>query len=120
MYGLWAFNHRWSNTFTVTDLKLHSQKRKVLNNVFSDKALHSAEAFIVKHVDRWIELSINDNGETWSKPKNMSEWADYLILDILGELCFGVSLNTKEPEDNPFKDIPHSNANALQLYYPVS
>jgi len=95
-------------------------KGESLNSIFSDKSVHSAEAFIIRHVDRWNELSIDGDGETWSKPKNMADWSNYLLLDILGDLCFGASLNTKEPQENPLKEVPHANAEALQFFYPVS
>jgi len=50
----------------------------------------------------------------------MTEWSDYLILDILTELSFGESFETKEPGENPKKTIPHSIVRYLKLMYPVS
>jgi hypothetical protein len=29
-------------------------------------------------------------------------------------------LNTKEPQENPLKEVPHANAEALRFFYPVS
>ena len=120
MYEIWTPNRHWANTFTITDRVVHARKRRILNSIFSDKSVHSAEAFIIRHVDRWNELSIDGDGETWSKPKNIADWSNYLLLDILGDLCFGASLNTKEPQENPLKEVPHANAKALQFFYPVS
>ena len=50
----------------------------------------------------------------------MTEWSDYLILDILTELSFGKSFETKEPGENLKKGIPHSVVRYLKLMYPVS
>lgn len=49
----------------------------------------------------------------------MTEWSDYLVLDILTELAFGQSFETKEPEKNLKKTIPHSVVRYLKLMYPV-
>jgi hypothetical protein len=30
----------------------------------------------------------------------------YLVSDVLMDLCFGASMNTKEPGENPMKKVP--------------
>ena len=103
------------------DKAIHARKRRVLNSAFSEKSLRSAEAFVIKHVDRWNEILLeNNDGKEWSKGQNMSELVDYLSFDIMGDLSFGKSLDVKEPGDNPFKAIPHTIAGYLQFMYPVS
>jgi hypothetical protein len=63
-------------------------------------------------------LPIDGDGETWSKPKNITDWSNYLLLDIFGDLCFGPSLNTKGQQESPLKEVPHGNAEPLQIFYP--
>jgi len=96
----------------------------VLNAAFSDKALRSAEDVSIRHINRWCDLLADHpkstQGPQWTEPKNMTEWSDYLILDILTELSFGESFETKEPGENPKKTIPHSIVRYLKLMYPVS
>lgn len=41
------------------------------------------------------------------------------MFDILCDLCFGRSLNIKEPEDDPFKGIPKAIHSYLKFTYPV-
>ena len=103
---------------TTPDKVVHARKRRVLNHAFSDKALSSSEPIIIRHVDRWCDLLVDGPG--WSEHRNMTEMADYLLFDILGELCFGKSFETKEPGDNPNKCVPHNIAVYMQLMYPVS
>lgn len=71
------------NTWNCVDKEArHARKRRILNAAFSDKALKTFEGCIVQHVDRWCELIGADNG--WSKPRNMADWSDRLVFDILG------------------------------------
>jgi cytochrome P450 len=107
------------NTFNTTDKIVHARRRRILASVFSEKAIRSAETFVLQHVDRWNELLLDQDGETWSQPRNMTDETDHLIFDILGDLCFGRSFETKEPGENPLKAIPHAIASTLKFFYPV-
>lgn len=118
-YDTWPRNEQDRNTFTTTDRVVHAWKRRILNLVFSEKAIHSAEKFVNKHVDRWCELLLDDNDQDWSQPQNMTQLSDCLLLDNLGDLCFGRSFETKEPGDNPLRAIPHAIASYLRFMYPV-
>ena len=46
----------------------------------------------------------------------MAEWSDYLVFDILCGLCFGRSLNIKEPGENPFKGIPKAIHSYMKIH----
>ena len=99
---------------------IHARKRRVLNAVFSEKAIRSAEDFVKRHIDRWNELLIQGNdGKEWTDPKNMSDLTDYLVFDIMGDLCFGRSFEIKEPGENPLRVMPHTIAGAIKAMYPV-
>ena len=100
---------------------VHARKRRVLNSAFSEKAIRSAESFVIRHVDRWNELLIEGNdGKEWTEPQNMSDLTDYLVFDIMGDLAFGRSFEIKEPGENPFRHMPHSIADYMQFMFPVS
>lgn len=77
---------------------------------------------MAKHIDRWNEILLQGttDSEGWTEPKNMSNWCDYLVFDILGDLCFGKSFDTKEPGENKYRQIPHQIATYLKTFYPVS
>ncbi|GFF59802.1 isotrichodermin C-15 hydroxylase [Aspergillus udagawae] len=118
-YDMMTRNKHDTSTITGTDPNLHAQKRRVLNTVFSEKSLRSMEPFLVKHVTRWCELLIDGDGTNWSTPRKMSEACDYLVLDVLCDLCFGQSVDTKEPGENEYRKIPHAIGSFLQVLYPL-
>lgn len=105
-YEVWPIAAGASNTWNSIDKAKHARKRRILNAAFSDKALKSAEPFIIHDADRWCELLIEGSGKEWSEARNMGDWSDYLVMDILGELCYGRSFNLKEPGNNEFRAIP--------------
>lgn len=119
-YETWPRNPSDQNTLSAIDKAVHARKRRVLNSAFSEKAIRSAGDFVVRHVDRWNELLIEGNdGKEWTKPQNMSDLADYLVFDIMGDLSFGKSCEIKEPGKNPFRHIPHTIGGLMQYMYPV-
>jgi cytochrome P450 len=118
-YDMLTRNKHDTSTITGTDPTLHAQKRRVLNTVFSEKSLRSMEPFLVQHVTRWCELLIDGDGTDWSTPRKMSDACDYLVLDVLCDLCFGQSVDTKEPGENDYRKIPHAIGLFLDVLYPV-
>ncbi|KAI4270353.1 MAG: hypothetical protein L6R38_007149 [Xanthoria sp. 2 TBL-2021] len=62
----------------------HARKRRILNAAFSNKALRTSEPYVIQHVDRWCQLLVDAAGHEWSQPRDMAEWSDYLVFDILG------------------------------------
>ena len=118
-YKVWSRNESTVNTFTAIDLALHHKKRRILNVAFSEKSIRAAGVFIQKHVDRWDELLHDGDTKEWSRPKNIAEWTDYLVFDILCDLCFGRTLNIKEPGENPFRGIPKIIHTYMKFNYQV-
>lgn len=116
-YDAWRRHEGDANTLNITDVATHARKRKLLNTVFTDGSIRSAAAFIIKHLDRWNELTVN--GHDWSEPIELSKWTDCLVFDILGDLCFGKSFDIKEPGENPFKVIPEAIISFVKFWYPV-
>ncbi|KAI4187856.1 MAG: hypothetical protein LQ348_004018 [Seirophora lacunosa] len=107
------------NTWNCVDKAQHARKRRILNAAFSDKALKSAERYIVQHADRWCELLLDGAERAWSSPRNLTEWSDRLIFDILGELCYARSFDIKEPGDNDLKSLPGIMATFTTFAYMV-
>ncbi|MCJ1396735.1 hypothetical protein MMC18_009627 [Xylographa bjoerkii] len=93
------------NTLSVIDKSKHAFQRKVLSAAFSDKAVCSAETFVVRKVDRWCDIITDSSRDDWGPPKNMSEWAEYLVFDVLGDLTFGRNFKIKEPGANEFRGL---------------
>ncbi|KAJ4354681.1 uncharacterized protein N0V89_006418 [Didymosphaeria variabile] len=98
------------NTAITIDPQAHARKRKLLNQAFTDKSAKHAAKFVVEHTERWIDLLADNkdapSGDGWTSTRNMSDWNDWLVFDILGDLCFGRSFDVKEPKPNPIRKIP--------------
>lgn len=108
------------STLSAIDKSLHARKRKILNYAFTDKAVRAACEFVNAHLDRWHELLVPADTKEWTTAVNITPKIDALILDILGDLCFGRSFETKEPGDNPIKSVPHAILEYLEFLYPIS
>lgn len=50
----------------------------------------------------------------------MTDWNNWLVFDILGDMCFGRSFEIKEPGPNPIREMPRLAVRHAQLIYPVS
>lgn len=87
---------------------------------FSDKAVRSAEDFVVQNVDCWIEVLLRGNdGSGWTEAIDISDKASDLAFDIMGDLSFGKSFNLKEPGPNPVREIPKVIGEFMDFGYPV-
>lgn len=118
-YKIWPRKATELNTWHCIDNAKHSSKRKVLNHIFSENSVRSAETFVIQHVNRWCELLGENTEKEWSAPCNMAHWADYLVFDILGDLCFGKSMKIKEPGENKLKAVPDFIASFTTTFYHV-
>jgi hypothetical protein len=104
-----------------TEIGSHVTKRRVLNNAFSDRAVRSAEPFVIQHVDRWCDLIVETGhfGSSWTPSINMAEWSNYLVLDMFTELCFGKSFHIKEPGNEKYRFVPHLMTEYAELLHLV-
>jgi hypothetical protein len=114
---------REGSTITTIDPHGHARKRKILSQAFTEKTVKLAAGFVIDHVERWIDLLVDAKDvseDGWSKAKNMSDWNDWLVFDILGDLLLGRSFGLKEPGENPIRKVPHMMMKHVQMFYPVT
>lgn len=106
-----AFVHPAPNTHNARDRDLHARKRRVLAHGFSDSAIKEMERYVLANVRTFCEAIGGPEGDVgggmaekkgWSGVKNMSDWCNYLAMDILGDLCFGKAFRMLESPDNRF------------------
>ncbi|KAL7268464.1 hypothetical protein RUND412_008914 [Rhizina undulata] len=99
------------NTASAIDKQAHARKRKVLAHAFTDSALRSMEQYVVPTIDTLCniiaagEQSIDFEGGEKGKGKwrgDMSEWANYLTFDIMGELSYGKNFGMLKSEENRY------------------
>jgi cytochrome P450 len=122
-YDAWSRNKDDVNTLGTSDQELHAKRRRLLNIALSDRCVKAAVPFISRHIDRWHELLLGEGKEDshdWSEYRDMKTWSDYLVFDVLGDLCFGADLRTKEPGENEFKKIPQAFDTFFVFNYAVS
>jgi hypothetical protein len=121
-YEVWRRNKHDLNTLGCTNAEMHARRRKALALAFTDQSVKATIPFVAQHVDRWNELLPGENfhDKGWSSSQNLSVWANYLLFDLFGDICFGSSNNTKEPGPNDLKRIPHNITRYLRFYNPVS
>lgn len=116
-YRVWPRTPEITSTWNVTDVPAHARKRRVMNQAFSEKALKSVEVFIHENLDRWLDL-LGEQAETSGKSINMAHEINYLVFDILGDLCFGQSFGMIEPGSD-MRYVPEVLATFLKLFHPV-
>ncbi|KAI1498016.1 benzoate 4-monooxygenase cytochrome P450 [Biscogniauxia marginata] len=118
-YEAFKRNEHETTVLTTIDVAEHARRRKRLNLCFTEKSIRAASSFIIKHVDRWIQLIMEENETVteWSSPVDFSEKVDALVFDIMGDLSFGRSFDIKEPGENPLKSTPHNIAEYTRFYY---
>lgn len=107
-----AFVHPAPNTHNARDRELHARKRRVLAHGFSDSAIKEMERYVLANVRTFCDMigrTEEDDGSVvpgdkkgWSGVRNMSDWCNYLAMDILGDLCFGKAFRMLESPDNRF------------------
>ncbi|ROT38409.1 isotrichodermin C-15 hydroxylase [Sodiomyces alkalinus F11] len=100
-----AFVHPAPNTHNARDKDIHARKRRVIAHGFSDSAIREMERYVLNNV-RTFTAQIGEGAaperKGWSVPKNMTDWCNYLAMDILGDLCFGKAFHMLEAPDNRF------------------
>lgn len=78
----------FESTFTAREKARHGTKRRLLSQAFSERALKDYEPRIVSLIRTWVNC-IEDEVEKGTSSINIGKWGDYLVFDILGNLCFG-------------------------------
>jgi cytochrome P450 len=105
-----AFAHPTANTHNTRDKEVHARKRRVMAQSFSDGAIREMEKYVLANIRTFTRqigpdadgAAVSDEKKGWSKPKNMTDWFNYLAMDILGDLCYGKAFHMLEAPDNRF------------------
>ncbi|KAI0165386.1 benzoate 4-monooxygenase cytochrome P450 [Hypoxylon sp. FL1284] len=118
-YEAFKRNERENTLLTTIDVAAHAHRRRRLNLCFTEKSVRAASAFVVKHVDRWIDIILEENPirTEWSSPVDFSNKIDALIFDIMTDLSFGKSFEIKEPGENLLKETSHNIGEYMRFYY---
>ncbi|KAI0457249.1 cytochrome P450 [Xylaria acuta] len=91
-YSAFRVNKHARNVFNTADKEEHRRKRRIMSKAFSAKSLPNYARFISSKVE---EMSVKLNGGDVPRTAgrwrtfNMADEVNYLMLDIMGGLCFG-------------------------------
>ena len=89
-----------ANTFSTQDRSIHAYKRRMLSNAFSENALRDMESKIIANIEIWLgRLGEDVQTDGWTLPHNVGPLCNYLVFDILTNLCFGRSFNLLKSTD---------------------
>ncbi|KAF2736689.1 cytochrome P450 [Polyplosphaeria fusca] len=113
----------FESTFTARDRSRHALKRRILAHAFSERALREYEPRIRAMSTRWVnslaaEASDGDGGSV-----DFAAWANYIIFDILGDLCYGKDFGLVHSTKNRYvtKLLPRTTRSWYMLgYHPWS
>lgn len=93
------------SSLTTIDNQLHAQKKKTVSSALSESSIRGMEELILRNIRTFCEgLGPAEGEKDWSEARNMTDWADYLSFDIMGDICFSNSF-----------DMLHSKANRYIL-----
>ncbi|KFA71239.1 hypothetical protein S40288_07811 [Stachybotrys chartarum IBT 40288] len=120
-YTAFRRNDQDNNVLLTVDVAEHAVRRKLLNLAFSEKSNSAAMQFVVRHVDRWHEIMLDQHDSTtdWSAPVNLATPLRSLQFDIMGDFSFGKSFNSMEPGNSPLKANPNNMSAYMRYYYPI-
>ncbi|TAQ91273.1 hypothetical protein B7494_g423 [Chlorociboria aeruginascens] len=99
------------NTHSEISKPSHARKRRVLSQAFSDSAIKNMEKYMLANIRTFCTKLVSEPAPTrlvekadgagkWGVPQNLADWANYLIFDIFGDLCFGKAFEMLEHETN--------------------
>lgn len=79
--------------FNAIDKLQHREKRKLIGQAITEKAMRSFEPTMLEQIDVFIrQIELASSG-TDSKPVNMTNLTKRLGADIVGQLAFGYAMN---------------------------
>lgn len=83
------------NTLTAISKDIHTFKRRILAQAFSDQNIKEMEGRIQQNISSFLDiLATNTESESeWSSPKDISQICDWLAFDVITDLSYGNDLD---------------------------
>jgi cytochrome P450 len=100
------------------DDEYHSRARRLLSHAFSEKALRDQEGLIQSYVDMLVERL--DGEFLASRTADMSQWYNFALFDIIGDLSFGEPFGClRESQYHPWVKMVFVSIKLLSLARPL-
>ena len=83
------------NTLTAISKNIHTFRRRILTQAFSDQNIKEMEDRIQRNISSFLDILTTDSEPEsgWSSPKNMSQMCDWLAFDVITDLSYGNDLD---------------------------
>ncbi|KAI1394478.1 cytochrome P450-like protein [Hypoxylon trugodes] len=109
-YDVFSGVFKGDSSLTTIDHGLHMKKKRVVSTALSESSVKAMEEIILRNIRKFtVQLGKSTpsqttdlHSESWSSPKNMTDWADYLSFDIMGDICFSSSFGMLDGPDNRY------------------
>ncbi|KAK8045563.1 cytochrome P450 [Apiospora rasikravindrae] len=117
IYGIKANTQKSTYYHVFNDLTHHGRprvarkKKRVVSSALSESSVRSMEGIVLRNI-RKLTKHLGDpasetdpgshNTNSWGSPKNMTDWADYLSFDIMGDICFSGPFEMLDKPDNRY------------------
>ncbi|KAI1259224.1 cytochrome P450 [Xylariaceae sp. FL1019] len=88
--------------FNAIDRQKHREKRKLIGQAITDKAMRSFEPTMIEQIEVFLEQIQLASPSVDPQPVNMTDLTKRLGADIVGHLAFGYALDTQTRSDNRF------------------
>ncbi|KAK4502726.1 hypothetical protein PRZ48_006152 [Zasmidium cellare] len=105
------------SVFNAASNELHSQRRKIVAQGFSDQAVKASEPKILKQIDAYRRVLFPDEGESsWSEPRELTSWSAFFAIDLIADLAVGRSTEMlTSPENRVFNPARKANFKRMGL-----
>lgn len=113
------------SSLTTVDPSIHAKKKRIVSSALSDSSVRAMEGIVLRNVEKFTEiLGQTENPQapstnsqySWSTPKNMTELADYLSFDIMGDKCFSSPFDMLDkPDDRYVLHVLPQGVNGLNM-----
>ncbi|KAL4940564.1 hypothetical protein BDV06DRAFT_223938 [Aspergillus oleicola] len=84
---------------TMTDRKEHARRSRIVYPALTSPAIRAFEPRLLNHIHKFSDLLYNKDTtdtEGWGAPVLLSDWANYITLDVITDLVLGRSCNLLE------------------------
>ncbi|XPS74027.1 hypothetical protein M3J09_006155 [Ascochyta lentis] len=80
------------SVFNAASNKLHSTRRKIIAQGFSEQAMRASEPKILKHVANYCSVLFGpQTSDEWSEPRETTQWSAFFAIDLIADLTVGRS-----------------------------
>jgi cytochrome P450 len=78
--------------FNAASNELHSKRRKIISQGFSEQAMRASEPKIMKHVANYCDALFGSVAEKgWSEARETTQWSAFFAIDLIADLTVGRS-----------------------------